>query len=118
MRCTHCQREIAEYSNFCYFCGKRQGAAAATAQPGASKRLMRSATDVKIAGVCAGFAEHFGWDPTVVRLIWAILTIFPVPVMGVVGYIVAWVVMPVAPLPVAAPVQAAQPSAAQPAQPA
>lgn len=114
MHCSHCQREIAEYSNYCYFCGSRQrvGSTTATASPAAGKRLMRSSTDVKVAGVCAGFAEHFGWDPTVVRLIWAILTIFPVPVMGVVGYFVAWIVMPVAQLP--AP--AAQPAATQPAQ--
>ncbi len=117
MRCSHCQREIAEYSNFCYFCGTRQRAAA-VATPGARKRLMRSSTNVKVAGVCAGFAEHFDWDPTAVRLIWAVLTIFPVPVMGVVGYIVAWIVMPVAPLPVAAPAPTAQPAAPQPAQPA
>ena len=112
MHCLHCQREIAEYSNFCYYCGTRQRAGTAATPGPRTKRLMRSSTDVKIAGVCAGFAEHFDWDPTAVRLIWAILTVFPVPVMGVVGYIIAWIIMPVAPLP--AP--AAQPAAAQPAQ--
>lgn len=67
---------------------------------------MRSATDVKIAGVCAGFAEYFDMDPTVVRLLWALLTIMPVPFFpGVIGYLVAWIVMPVAPLPI--PAQAA-----------
>jgi len=47
MICSHCQREIAEYSNFCYYCGARQAAAGATPQQSsaANKRLMRSATD-------------------------------------------------------------------------
>ena len=102
MNCTNCRREIADYSNFCYFCGVRQIAPPPPGSaPWAGKRLMRSSTDVKIAGVCAGFAEYLGWDVTLVRLLWAVLTIFPVPVLGIVGYIVSWIVMPVAPLPVA-----------------
>jgi phage shock protein C len=60
---------------------------------------MRSATDVKLAGVCAGFAEYLDWDVTLVRLLWAILTLFSGCFPGVVGYIICWIVMPVAPLP-------------------
>jgi phage shock protein PspC (stress-responsive transcriptional regulator) len=116
MLCSSCRREIAEYSNFCYFCGSRQTQPAsgttAPAAPMAGKRLMRSSTDIKIAGVCAGFAEYFGWDVTVVRLLWVILTIMPVPFTGIVGYVVAWMVMPVAPRPLPAPVPEAQNSAA------
>lgn len=113
MRCPHCQREIAEESNYCYYCGARQHISSSSTGP--AKRLMRSSTDVKIAGVCAGFAEYFGWDPTLVRLGWVVITIFPMPFLGVVAYIVAWLVMPVAPLPLpaAAPAQTAS---AQPAR--
>jgi len=76
---------------------------------------MRSATDMKVAGVCAGFAEYFDMDPTVMRLLWAILTIMPVPFFpGVIGYLVGWIVMPVAPLPI--PAQAAQNAARPTAQ--
>ena len=39
------------------------------------KKLYRSVTDKKIAGVCAGVAEYFGWDPTIVRLVWALAVI-------------------------------------------
>ncbi|MBQ7466346.1 MAG: PspC domain-containing protein, partial [Oscillospiraceae bacterium] len=35
------------------------------------KKLTKSATNRKIAGVCGGIAEYFGIDPTIVRLIWA-----------------------------------------------
>jgi phage shock protein C len=116
MNCTNCRREIADYSNFCYFCGVRQTAPVAPgAAPWQGKRLMRSSTDVKIAGVCAGFAEYLDWDVTLVRLLWAILTIMPVPVLGVVGYVVCWIVMPVAPLPVPQTAPEATPHTATPA---
>ncbi len=62
---------------------------------------MRSATDRKIAGVCAGFAEYFDVDPTIVRVLWLIMVFVPVPIMPVVAYFVAWIVMPTAPLPIA-----------------
>jgi phage shock protein PspC (stress-responsive transcriptional regulator) len=63
--------------------------------PAAGRRLRRSATDVQIAGVCGGIAEYFGVDPTVVRVLWAVLTLFPgAIVLGVIAYLLAWLVMP------------------------
>lgn len=56
------------------------------------KRLYKSVTDVKIAGVCAGIAEYFDIDPTLVRLGWVIFTLMGGA--GIIGYIVAWIVMP------------------------
>jgi phage shock protein C len=100
MHCQSCQREIAEYSNYCYYCGARQsvGTAPMGAQP--VKRLMRSSTDKKIAGVCAGIADYFDWDPTLVRVLWVLLVLMPVPIFpGIIGYIVAWIVIPEAPFP-------------------
>ncbi|MGA9184850.1 MAG: PspC domain-containing protein [Candidatus Acidiferrales bacterium] len=100
MNCPNCRREIAEYSNFCYFCGARQGRAAAPGAP-VQRRLMRSATDCKIAGVCGGIAAYMDVDSTVVRLIWVLLVIFPIPLVpAILGYFVAWLVMPQAPLPI------------------
>lgn len=106
MYCPNCNNQIAEHSNYCSNCGARQAPhATASASAFRGKRLTRSATDVKIAGVCAGFAGYFDMDPTVVRLLWAILTVLPVPIFpGIIGYAVAWIVMPVAPLPLPAPV--------------
>jgi phage shock protein PspC (stress-responsive transcriptional regulator) len=67
------------------------------------KRLMRSSTDRKIAGVCGGIAEYFDIDSTVVRLVWLVLLFIPVPIVpSIVAYIVAWLVMPQAPIPVTA----------------
>lgn len=91
MICPTCQREIADYSNFCYFCGTRQA-------PGvAGRRLMRSVVDSKIAGVCGGFAEYFNWDPTVTRVLFVFITIGTGFAPGIVAYIVAWILMPQAP---------------------
>ena len=114
MNCPHCQRDIADYSNFCYFCGARQHVSPCGA-PIATKRLMRSAVDRKIAGVCGGFAEYFEVDSTVVRLVWVLLVIMPLPVVpAVIGYLLAWIVMPLAPLPsTAAPEPRITPSAPQ-----
>ncbi len=56
------------------------------------KRLYKSSTDVKIAGVCAGIAEYFDIDPTLVRLGWVIFTLMGGA--GIIGYFVAWLVMP------------------------
>jgi len=69
----------------------------ASAEAG-TRRLTRSTTDRKIAGVCGGLAEYFNVDATLVRVIWAILTIIPgCIVLGAVAYLVAWFIMPDSP---------------------
>ncbi len=101
MICATCRKEIADNSNYCYFCGARQPAGGA-ARP-AQKRLMRSSAESKIAGVCSGFADYFEMDPTLMRLLWVLVTFITGIVPGLVVYLVAWVIMPLAPLYVAAP---------------
>jgi phage shock protein C len=82
-----------------------------------AKRLMRSSVDRKIAGVCGGLAEYFEIDSTVVRIIWVLLVLMPVPIVpAFLGYFVAWLVMPLAPWPVPQPEPPpATPHSAQPA---
>lgn len=102
MICTNCQKEIADDSNFCYFCGSRQYAPSRRQKPPiGQRRLMRSATDKKIAGVCAGFADYFDLDPSLVRIVWILLTFFSAIFPGIIIYLIAWLVMPLAPYPVA-----------------
>jgi len=63
-----------------------------------TRRLTRSTIDRKIAGVCGGLAEYFNVDATLVRVIWAILTIVPgCIVLGILAYLVAWFIMPDSP---------------------
>lgn len=59
------------------------------------RRLTRSTTDKRIAGVCGGLAEYFGVDPTAVRLVWVILSILGGAVIGgVIAYVLAWLIIP------------------------
>ena len=61
----------------------------------AGRRLTRSMTDKRIAGVCGGLAEYFAVDPTVVRLVWVILSILGGAVIGgVIAYALAWLIIP------------------------
>ena len=48
----------------------------------------------KIAGVCAGFAEYFDMDVTLVRLIWFGVSLMSGIVPGIMVYIVAWIILP------------------------
>ena len=109
MTCSNCHREIAESSNFCYFCGARQTVAAARPE-GTPRRLMRSSTDNKLAGVCGGLGVYLDADPTIIRLVVILLVIFTGFFPGIVGYVLAWLIVPLAPQPAAAPaaVQATQ----------
>ena len=56
------------------------------------KKLYRSNHDKKIMGVCGGLAEYFGIDPTVVRVIWAIVACCGGT--GVLAYIICAIIMP------------------------
>jgi phage shock protein C len=56
---------------------------------------MRSSTDKKIAGVCAGLADYFDMDPTIIRVVWLLLLICGGT--GLLAYIILWIVLPVAP---------------------
>jgi len=57
-----------------------------------TKRVFRSATDRKIAGVCGGLAEYFSVDPTIVRLLW-LISIFCIG-GGLIAYLIAMIVIP------------------------
>ena len=56
------------------------------------KRLYKSQTNKMLCGVCGGVAEYLNIDPTIVRLIWAVLVF--VFGTGILAYIVAAIVMP------------------------
>lgn len=57
------------------------------------KKLFKSDTDKKLCGVCGGIAEYFNIDSTIVRLIWAVVTLFGFGT-GLLVYILAALVMP------------------------
>jgi phage shock protein C len=95
MYCNYCGKIIQDDANVCAYCGTRVGGVLAR------KRLLRPRADRRIAGVCAGFAEYFDLDVTLVRLVW-FLTAFLTGV-GLLAYPIAWIIIPEEPLLVSAP---------------
>jgi phage shock protein PspC (stress-responsive transcriptional regulator) len=59
-----------------------------------SQPLERVRKGKLIAGVCGGIAKWLGWDPTLVRLGYVVLSIVSVGFPGLLIYILLWIVMP------------------------
>ena len=57
-----------------------------------SKRLYRSRSDRKIAGVCGGMTAYFGIDPVIPRLIWVVFAL--AAGSGILAYLICWLVIP------------------------
>jgi len=57
-----------------------------------SKKLYKSNSDKKLAGVCGGIAEYFDVDSTIIRLAWVVFTL--AGGAGLLAYIIAAIVMP------------------------
>lgn len=60
------------------------------------KQLTRS-TNKMLAGVCSGIAEYFDLDPTLIRVCYAVLTIFTTCFPGLLLYLLLILIMPAAP---------------------
>ena len=58
------------------------------------KRLIRSRKERMIAGVCGGLAEYFNMDPTLVRIIYVLVSILSIAFPGILVYIVLWLIIP------------------------
>lgn len=56
--------------------------------------LHRSREHKMIAGVCGGLADWLGWDPTVVRILYVLVSILSAAFPGILVYIVLWILMP------------------------
>ena len=59
-----------------------------------SSKLHRSTTNRIIAGVCGGFAEWLGWNPTTFRVLFVIISILSAAFPGMLVYLILWLVMP------------------------
>jgi phage shock protein C len=86
MYCNYCGKVIQDDANVCAYCGIRIAAFPAR------KRLMRPRVGRKLAGVCAGFAEYFDIDVTLVRIVWLLASVLTG--IGLLSYPIAWIIMP------------------------
>jgi phage shock protein C len=63
-------------------------------EPHPIKRLYRSRSDRKIAGICGGLAKYLDTDPTVIRLISVLILIFTGLFPLLFAYLIAWIIIP------------------------
>ncbi|MDD3905406.1 MAG: PspC domain-containing protein [Candidatus Omnitrophica bacterium] len=57
------------------------------------KKLYLSDTNKKIGGVCGGLGEYFDLDPTLIRVIFILIALLSFG-LGVIGYILIWMIIP------------------------
>jgi phage shock protein C len=57
-------------------------------------RLALSKNNAVLGGVCGGFAEFLGWDPTLVRIGFVLVSIFSAAFPGILVYLILWLIMP------------------------
>lgn len=50
-----------------------------------------------IAGVCGGLADWLGWSPTLVRVLYVLISVVSAAFPGILVYVVLWILMPRAP---------------------
>lgn len=62
--------------------------------PDPKNPLHRSKTDRWIGGVCGGLAKWLGWDVTLVRVLYVLVSIFSVAFPGILAYIILWIIIP------------------------
>ena len=99
MFCTQCGVDLDERARFCSQCGHATGLGGQ--RPNSEPRLTRDMQNKKIAGVCAGFARYMAVDVVLVRVIWLALAFCGA--IGLIAYIIAWIIMPKDPVMAGAP---------------
>ena len=88
MYCNACGKVIADDARFCSYCGTVLG------NMPAPKKLFRPREGRTVAGVCAGVAHYLDLDVSLVRVVWALITVLSGIFPGVVVYALAWVIVP------------------------
>ncbi len=85
-KCDRCSREVPQGASYCPACGARVA--------GHPRELRRRRDIEKLAGVCAGLGEYFDLDPTLVRVVYAVATVFTGIVPGLVLYAILALIIP------------------------
>lgn len=87
MYCNYCGKIIQDDANVCAYCGRRVAAVVAR------KRLVRPRHGRSLGGVSLGMAEYFDVDVTLIRLFWVFFALFSGG-LGIVAYLLAWIIIP------------------------
>ena len=101
MFCPQCGKQVDANSRFCPSCGATISSDAppppyaARAPYPNTAQLTRSREHRMIAGICAGFALHYGWDINLTRIITFLIIFFTG--IGLLVYLALWVIIPEAP---------------------
>jgi phage shock protein C len=88
MYCNHCGKANPDDARLCAYCGASLTGDVTIVQ----RRLVRPRAGRRIAGVCAGLAQYYGWNVTALRVIWLLLLLFGGT--GGLLYLILWIVMP------------------------
>ena len=56
------------------------------------KKLYRSTKDRWLAGICGGIGEYFALDPTIIRVLFVLFSVFAGG--GILAYIILWIIIP------------------------
>ena len=108
MYCSSCGIELPDNFLYCSQCGHATHANSFRSQAGKPARpLSRPRDNRKVAGVCSGIARYLGIDVTLVRILMVVFAIWP-PSIGLILYIVCWIVMPQDPLLLPPPSQTSE----------
>ena len=96
--CANCGKESQDEARFCSACGRPMNATGSASQQAYAPfrpigTLTRPRAGRKVAGVCQGIANHYGWDVTVIRIVMLLLAILLFPI-GLVIYGLVWLVAP------------------------
>ena len=108
--CKSCGNQVPDGARFCSVCGTVAASPAPGAYPrAATRQLVRPRAGRMIGGVCQGIANQYAWDVAWVRVIAVVAAVFGGG-LGLVAYVVLWIVTPEEPLTLPPPGQPYTPS--------
>ena len=92
MFCGACSQQMNPDARFCCHCGRPIEARswAGNCNP---RRIVRPLYGRMLGGVCLGIADHYGWDPVLVRVLTLVLFFCGCGSL-LIAYIAAWIIIP------------------------
>ena len=96
MYCSHCGKQMDPAARFCPACGAASQPAMFHGRAPYPGQLTRPRYPRVIAGVCSGFALHYGWDLSLLRVLAVVALLFSGGTAAIL-YFAAWIIIPEAP---------------------